>query len=421
MAVCFWGKDIKKNYRCTYSITEDGMSIEVEYDIEEEIPLQNGMRVVGSYNYPQRDIYVVDSKEHKYYLVKNACYAGNSNRYAGIDSKFITTFQSHIFFEHGNSDKLMEIPENPKCSAIRVFSNDFIRMAGLRSYKKAESDEELTLSINKKAEPIDLAITTDKIKGIIYNDYWENNSNLNTGEFTINITPYIEIQFKHKQYYEDLFRYVFELELYMQLYSKEGFKVDTVWTKIDNSFYRFNCGVRKFDYKGNKRTSVDGGLVSFLKECYSKIDYACTTKIWLRNISYAVGPKARNIEDNFLLFYKFIECFYKSKNEKGIAKRFIMKSIEEHDAGRKYSEEELLKLSREIVCLRNHYVHSGYYIKNGSLRISKPKDDDGKYKSFTPYTATADVNWIYSKTELLNNITIDIIYKDILGYKSYCR
>ena len=37
MAVCFWGKDIKKNYRCTYSITEDGMSIEVEYDIEEEI------------------------------------------------------------------------------------------------------------------------------------------------------------------------------------------------------------------------------------------------------------------------------------------------------------------------------------------------------------------------------------------------
>ncbi len=421
MAVCFWGKDIKKNYRCTYSITEDGMSIEVEYDIEEEIPLQNGMRVVGSYNYPQRDIYVVDSKEHKYYLVKNACYAGNSNRYAGIDSKFITTFQSHIFFEHGNSDKLMEIPENPKCSAIRVFSNDLIRMVGLLSYKQTDSDGELTIRLNKKAEPIDLDITTDKIKGIIYNDDWRQNSNLNTGEFSIDITPYIEIRFKRRQYYEDLFRYIFELELYMQLYSKGGFKVDKVWAKINDSFYGFNCGVRKFDYKGNKRTSVDDSLVSFLKVCYSKIDYACTTKTWLRNISYAVGPKARNIEDNFLLFYKFIECFYKSKNEKGIANRFIMKSIEEHDVSRKHTDEELLNLSREIVCLRNHYVHSGYFIKNGSLKISKPRDDDEKYKSFTPYTAVADVEWIYSKTELLNNITIDIIYKDILDYKSFRR
>lgn len=80
-----------------------------------------------------------------------------------------------------------------------------------------------------------------------------------------------------------------------------------------------------------------------------------------------------------------------------------------------YPEEELKKLSREIVCLRNHYVHSGYFIKNNCLRISQPKDDS----TFAAYTANVDFEWIFLKTNLLNKITIDIIYREILGYEQY--
>ena len=41
------------------------------------------------------------------------------------------------------------------------------------------------------------------------------------------------------------------------------------------------------------------------------------------------------------------------------------------------TEDEIEDLARQIICLRNRYVHSGYYIKNHSLRITF-NDLDGK-------------------------------------------
>lgn len=35
--------------------------------------------------------------------------------------------------------------------------------------------------------------------------------------------------------------------------------------------------------------------------------------------------------------------------------------------------EEIENLSQEIICLRNHYVHSGYFLKNDSLKINFKK------------------------------------------------
>ena len=204
----------------------------------------------------------------------------------------------------------------------------------------------------------------------------------------------------------------------MQLYVKGGFKIDQVKVDINNKKYGFCCNVQKFAYLNKSpKKSVEDSLPQFLKVCYSKIDYTCTTKIWLRNISYVVANKSRNIEDNFLLYFKFIECFYKSKNEKGVARTFISKAIEEHFFDEKYTGEELEKLSREIICLRNHYVHAGYFIKNNSLRISAPKNE--KNSTFVPYTVSVDFEWIFERTRIMNKITIDIIYREILGYENY--
>lgn len=72
-------------------------------------------------------------------------------------------------------------------------------------------------------------------------------------------------------------------------------------------------------------------------------------------------------------------------------------------------------LSREIVCLRNHYVHSGYFIKNSMLKISKPKDET----TFQEYVMNANFNWLFERTNILRKISIDIIYKEILGYDKY--
>ncbi len=416
MAVCFFNNNLSKSYRCTYSFDEDAeLSVNVEYDVVEEIPSENGVRFVGSFVYPNRDILIADSENKKYYLMKNAYYTGNSNRYAVVDSKSITIFKSSVYFSHETFDGLTKLVEKPKCDAIRIFSKDFIRFVGLKSVKLVLAEDKVIITLSKTEEPVDFDISTTKIKGIKYRDSWEEKQDLKHGRMSIDITPYIEIQFKRKQKYEDVHKFVFELALYMQLFAKGSFKLDKICVCVSNEWYGLNCSVRKFNYSEKNKNHVDDQLPSFLKKCYLSIDYSFTTKTWLRNISYAVGNHSRNLEDTFLLFYKFIECFYKAKNEKGASRSFISRAIEEHYVDKKYSEEELKKLSREIVCLRNHYVHSGYFIKNYCLRISQPKDDS----SFLPYTANVDFEWIFSRTDILNKITLDIIYREILGYEHY--
>ena len=119
----------------------------------------------------------------------------------------------------------------------------------------------------------------------------------------------------------------------------------------------------------------------------------------------------RGIEDNFLMYYRFIECFYKRQNNKNT---FMKCCIKDHCASfsnkdTSYWEDE----AHEIICLRNRYVHSGYYLKNGHLRIkSRGTDKPG-------YTVNADYDFIYEKTKMLYLMVIDIIFKDMLQIDHY--
>ncbi len=415
MAVCFFNNDLNSRYRCTYFIENDFFRVSVEYDIFDEIPSENGVRSIGNNNFQTRDILIADSDNNKYYLLKDAYYAGNSNRYTLLDNKSVTIFKTGIYFSHSKYDKLTSLPETPKCTSIRIFSKDFIAIVGNNSYQKKKNDDELIITLKKKNEPVDFDIATSKIKRILFNDHWEQNEDWKMGKICIDITPYVEIQFKRRQNYDEIYKFVYEFEIYMQLFTKGGFKVDDIWLNIEDTFYKFKCQTRGFEYKERKYYVVADSMASFLKKCYANINYAYTNKVWLRNVPYAIGMTSRNIEDSFLLYYKFIECFFKSKNEKGVSKRFIAKAIEENYKFKKYKEDELSCLSREIVCLRNHYVHSGYFIKNSQLRISKPKDDP----TFQGYTVNADFNWLYERTNILRKVSIDIIYKDILEYDDY--
>ena len=83
------------------------------------------------------------------------------------------------------------------------------------------------------------------------------------------------------------------------------------------------------------------------------------------------------------------------------------------------TEDEIEDLARQIICLRNRYVHSGYYIKNNSLRITF-KDLDEKTSKLKSYTLNnVDDKWIYERTKILYTIVIDIIFKNMLEYKKY--
>ena len=54
------------------------------------------------------------------------------------------------------------------------------------------------------------------------------------------------------------------------------------------------------------------------------------------------------------------------------------------------------KTAKEIITLRNHYIHSGYYIKNDCLKIRfTPKENKQNY------SVDANVKWIYNQTLIL--------------------
>ena len=120
------------------------------------------------------------------------------------------------------------------------------------------------------------------------------------------------------------------------------------------------------------------------------------------------------------MLYKTIECYYKKQNIKGITSSFINYSIHNnYSKSKNMTEDEIEDLARQIICLRNRYVHSGYYIKNNSLRITF-KDLDEKTSKLKSYTLNnVDVKWIYERTKILYTIVIDIIFKNMLEYKKY--
>ena len=72
------------------------------------------------------------------------------------------------------------------------------------------------------------------------------------------------------------------------------------------------------------------------------------------------------------------------------------------------------KTAKEIITLRNHYIHSGYYIKNDCLKIRFPPKENKQN-----YRVDANVKWIYNQTLILYKTAIDIIFKEILNYPEY--
>ena len=104
------------------------------------------------------------------------------------------------------------------------------------------------------------------------------------------------------------------------------------------------------------------------------------------NSYYNIFDYSRNIEDAFFMLYKTVECYNNKQNIKGITSKFINYSIHNnYIKDKNMTEDKIEDLSRQIICLRNRYVHYGYYIKNNSLKITF-KDLDEKTSKLKNYT-----------------------------------
>lgn len=404
--------DTNKEYYCEYEIKDNEFFVRVDYDVEKEIE-KNGCICIGNNtHFKKRDIIIMDEETN--YLLKNATCIGPINKYSTGLSYCMSEYKAKTYISNKDISKLLSLKKTPKIKKIIINSDDLSFILGNHVVTKI-----LKFNKDKRISVETIEVNYEKIDDTIDVNF-ANIKKINIGNrvikkeeriHDIKIHEYgcIELEFIKRVKYTDLYEYINELLLYVQLFLSNRITILSIYACIDESIYRMN---NNYDGEFTNRVyfnrNVEESIGPFLKKCYQTIDYRNNSDR-LRNIYGIITKQTRNIEDDFLLYYRFIECYYKAMKTNKVLER----SINEHYTSIN-SKIEIKKMAAEIVNLRNHYVHSGYHIKGKTLKI------DGKKFGIDSYIINnADINWIYHKTCILYKIAIDIIYKDILCYDKY--
>lgn len=417
MAVCYFNDKYDEKYDCQYEIKEDSIEVVAKYDIMDEIPEINGLRSFGSNTeFKKRDILIIDNRARMNYLLKAAHYCGHTEVLGSPDGGYKTKFSTRYYFKNGNYEKLCNILNN-NIRKIRVYSKLINEFIGYPSLSREETENEYIIKLNRDAIKQKIEINSNNIKSIETSDNWKSELSRKNNKIDIELNGYIEIEMDKCISYEEVYDYVNELTIFFQLLKPCKFDIDKITVEIEGFFYELCCPTNEIKYKDSHvNNSVKENLLQFLFKCYTTIPYR-NSRNEVRNIPYIILNTSRNIEDNFLMFYRFIECYYKQQPLKDIQTTFIKYSIESNYKD-KEKIENIENLVQEIICLRNHYVHKGYYIPNKKLFIAFPKID--KKANPKNYTAeNVDFEWLYKRTKILYQIVIDIIFKNMLQYDNY--
>ena len=411
MSICWFNNDDKEKFRCEYSVEQDCIKVQVEYDIEQEIETgPDGVRVIGvNTTFKNRDILVVDADSKKSFLMKDAVFNGFSNRFGSYDDKNICAFVSGVYFE-GKTEDLLQLVPTPKVQKIRLFSRMIADYLNHPSVEILNSNDFCSIKLAKNMNEMGVDIGEKNIKRVLVSDTWKMTAS--KSNISVDISGYIEIVLKKREKYTNISAYIYEIMIYLQLFCQGRFVIDEIYVEVDKKLYKLYMPIRKPVYKiRRKKHSVSMGLLDFLKLCYLRVPYR-DSKDEIRNIPYIIMNSYDNVEDIFLVLYRFIECYYKRKGEE---KEFIKKCFTDHYRGNNKGEAEIIACYiREIICLRNHYVHSGYYIKNDHLKVRFGKEKDPR-----DYTTEVSVQWIYERVQIMRAMVLDIIFREMLGIEQY--
>ena len=420
MAVCYFNDKYDEKYDCQYEVKKDGIEIVVNYDIDDEIPAINGVRTFGiNTEFKKRDILIIDYQTKMNYLLKNAYYCGHSEVLGTPDGGYKTRFFSRFYFWDKNYEKLCGLQNGNNIKKIRIYSNIINELIGYPSLYKEENKNEYIIKLRRDTSKQRVEVNLNNIKSIEISDDWTSEHKRKSNEIDIKLNGYIEIEMDNCINYEDIYNYVQELIIYFQLLKPCKFNINKIVVEIEKLYYGFCLPINEMNYKNSYvEKSVTNDVLEFLLNCYSSIPYR-NSKNEIRNIPYIILETSRNLEDNFLMFYRFIECYYKQQPIKDIKTTFIKYSIENNYKKVNQIEENIIEnIVYEIISLRNHYVHEGYYIKDKKLYIAFPKVN-GKANPKNYIAKNVDVDWIYEKTKILYEIVVDIIFRKMLNYDNY--
>lgn len=416
MSVCYFNNDYEKLYRCDYEIKEEGIYVKVEYNVHNEIPAVNGFRTFGTNTeFENRDILIIDYNTKMNYLLKEAFFKGCSTVSGTPDSGIKTEFFSRWYFYDKDYEKLSLLNGN-NIKKIRIFSKMINEFIGNPSVIQEKNENEHRIILKRDSTQEKMKINKNNVKQITLSDYWNVMEDIGN-EINIKLSTYVEIEVRNCINLDDVYQYVSELIIYFQLLKPCKFDIDEIFVEIDNHRFGVCMPITKVDKsKYHKNTSVEDGICNFLSKCYNFIPYR-NSKNEIRNIHYIILNSSRNLEDNFLMFYRFIECYYKKQKIDDIKTSFIRYAFE-NNYKKIHKIEKLENLVQEIICLRNHYVHEGYFLIDETLYIAFPKiNRKANPKNYV--VKNVSLEWIYERTKMLYEIVIDIIFRNMLGYDEY--
>lgn len=416
MSTCFFDGDFSKKMRCEYVVKDGGIEVSAEYLITDEIEPINGVRIESTTTrYRTREILIVDSKGKINYLLKNAYYWGHSFSGGSPDSVSLTTFRSEEYLSCDDFAFLMNLPKTLKVSKFRVFSRDLIDVIGRKSLQQRINDEKLCIDLTRKAPTETISIGKRNIKRISLSDYWHCNDDYKEKRTTIEFDGCIEVNLIRNIYLEKLKDYVNELTIFLQLFMRNKLEIISVQAVIEGYYVDYNCRFFRLVHKSNwAEKSVNDTLLSFLKKAYSALPYRNNTTEDVRSLRYMVFSRQSNMEDNFLTYFRFVECYYKRTSHYTSNCQLLKDAIA--DCYRNDSRMDANRIndySQEIVSLRNHYAHKGYYLPNCSLDIIGPRRVVVRTERHITY------EWLEERTNVLRRIVIDIVFRKMLGYQIY--
>ena len=416
MSICYFDDKYEEKYDCKYEVNKDGIEIIVNYNIENEVSETNGLKAFCSNpELKKRDILIIDYQSKRNYLLKEADYCGNLQTFGTPDNGYKTKFFSRYYFYNGNYESLCGIKDN-NINKIRIYSNIINELIGNPSLHKEKNEDEYVIKLKKNPEKKIIKINKDNIKKLTISDGWASKHIYKDNEITIKLNGYVEIETEKSINYKDVYDYVNELVIYFQLLKPCKFKINKIAVEIEKKCFGLCIPIEEISYNNLYiDSSVNDDLSKFLLKCYNLIPYR-NSKNEIRNIPYIILETSRNLEDNFLMFYRFIECYYKQQPIKDIKSTFIKYSIENNY--KKIEENEVENVVYQIISLRNHYVHEGYYINDKKLYIAFPKVNE-KANPKNYIVENVDIDWIYEKTKILYEIVIDIIFRNMLNYDNY--
>ena len=110
---------------------------------------------------------------------------------------------------------------------------------------------------------------------------------------------YIEIELSKRANYDAIYDYIYQLQIYMQLYRSNKFLINKIFVMIDGEYYGLINSYRKMKYKEKHiQITVEEELLDFLKRCYTLIPYRNSkTEIRNSNENYSVIDLALEYPD----------------------------------------------------------------------------------------------------------------------------